>query len=125
LLFRFEVVTKTAFLTSFGDELVTSFLSLFRVVLHPGNIDEYHWFISHYPCIMARRKQPKFAGAELALCAVIHDDVQSAQNVQIQVWRLAAPRLGNRHSATSWAAVWLPRPLSPGPLWALVPVWAA
>jgi len=45
---------------------------------------------------MAWGNQAKFAGAELAPGAVIHNDVQSARNVQIHVRRLAAPRLGNR-----------------------------
>src|ERR1035441_5554897 len=69
------------------------------VVLHAGDVHDHHWVVAHHPGVMARRDPGNISRTKLLLAAIVHDHMQAARDVVLQVRGLAALSLHERFDA--------------------------
>src|ERR1035437_1839718 len=69
------------------------------VVLHAGDVHDHHGVVAHHPGIMAGREPGLVSGTKVLRGAIIHDHMQAARDVVLQVRDLAALSLHERFDA--------------------------
>ena len=65
-------------------------LMRFGVFDHAGNINYHHRFVADDPRVVSRREQRDFARPEFLCATVVHQHVEPAADVILQVGRFAA-----------------------------------
>ena len=69
------------------------------VIAHAGDVHDHGWFVADHPGIVARREVGNVTGTKFQLAAVVHDHMQPAGNVILQVGSLAALSVHQRFDA--------------------------
>jgi hypothetical protein len=79
------------------------------VFAHAGNVNHDNWFLAHDPRIMSWRQIRDIPGSEFLFTPVIHQDVQPAGHMILQVRRLTTFGLDQRLDASGPFPAWLER----------------